>query len=60
MPYLNNSTDQFNAFPAWYKKYLASIVNQEITNVSILKKTVQFGNDMSIKEIATDTLYVIQ
>ena len=59
MPYLNNSKKQFDAFPAWYKKYLASIVHETIDNVDLIKKHLRFETDMSLKEISSDTNHLI-
>ncbi|MEP6674560.1 MAG: hypothetical protein ABJA78_05380 [Ferruginibacter sp.] len=59
LPYLNNSAEQFAAFPDWYKKYLSSILHQEINNIDIIKTHVQFMDDQSLKTMSSDTIHLI-
>ncbi len=52
---LYNTQSDYNAFPAWYKKYLSSIEKRSIQSVYILKKRLNFGENGNITEISTDT-----
>lgn len=57
---LPNSTQQFKAFPGWYKKYLSAVTGKKIYTVSFVKKTVSYSPDHSVHEISADTLVTIQ
>ena len=59
LPYLNNSEEQFAAFPGWYKKYLSSVLHKDIYQVDLIKKQIRFREDMSLESIACDTIHLI-
>ncbi len=55
-----NSIEKFNAFPNWYKRFLSSIVREEIRTVNLLQKQVRFKDDGSLEELSSDTIRLIQ
>ena len=57
---LYNRPEQFEAFPAWYKKYLSQINKKEIKNIYVLKKKIRFESDGNVTEISSDTSLVIK
>jgi hypothetical protein len=57
---LLNTPSQYDAFPAWYKKYLSHIKNEEITNISVTRKVLVFEKNGSLREIDSAKILVIR
>jgi hypothetical protein len=59
IPYLYDSSAQFNAFPAWFKRYLSPQLDGPVGHIYVLKKTVGFDANGWVREISSDTTLVI-
>ena len=59
IPYLYDSSAQFDKFPGWFRRYLSPQVNGPVGRICILKKTVAFDANGWVKEISSDTAMVI-
>jgi hypothetical protein len=54
-----NSPEQLQAFPQWYKRYLAHVVNEEVRDINIYLTTVSFLPDGSVQEHRSTLVYHI-
>jgi hypothetical protein len=59
-PQLYNKPEQYQGFPAWYKKYISSIKNEEVKTILVLNKNLRFENSGQVSEISSDSALLIQ
>jgi hypothetical protein len=59
IPYLYDSSAQFDAFPGWFKRWLSPQLDGPVGTIYILKKTVSFDANGWVKEISSDTTLTI-
>lgn len=59
IPYLYDSSAQFDAFPAWLKRYLSPQVDGPVGHIYVLKKRVGFDPNGWVYDISSDTTLVI-
>ena len=59
IPYLYDSSTQFEAFPAWLKRYLSQQAGGPVGPIYVLKKTVGFDTNGWVREISSDTSLAI-
>lgn len=55
---LNDSTG-IKQFPTWYKRYLSQHINQPVDSIKVFKKTVEYEDNGSAKEISSELIYSI-
>ena len=57
---LINKQGQYKAFPLWYKSYLSAIKNEDIKDISVMRKRLVFVQSGDVREFASDTMIVIR
>jgi hypothetical protein len=58
--HLYNTASDYEAFPAWYKRYLSVITNDSIKNICVLQKKLKFGQDGQVTCLSADTALLIR
>jgi hypothetical protein len=57
--HLYNGPADYAQFPAWFSRYLSSIVGSPLSRIQILAKTLKFEPDGRISAVHADTVLVI-
>lgn len=60
MSHLYNKPAQYREFPAWYKKYISALKDEEIKNILVIRKKIKFENNGQLTENSSDTALLIQ
>ena len=59
IPYLYDSSAQYDAFPAWYKRYLSEQVDGPVGRIYVLEKVIGFDANGWATALSSDTAFVI-
>ena len=59
LPFLINQKDKYEAFPAWYLRYISAITKEKVDDIRVIRKLVAFNHSGQVGLLALDTVLII-